>query len=121
MSATVVWLDHKTAKLFKMVPGKMETENLHRDDGGGHEASHKKAMEEKYYHELAKRISAASEILLVGPGLAKQEFKHHLEKHHHEAIAKKVVGMETVDHPTEKQVLATARKFFKKFDLYAGE
>jgi hypothetical protein len=31
-------------------------------------------------------------------------------------IAKRIIGIETVDHPTDGQILAYAKKFFKKFD-----
>ncbi len=117
MPSTVVWLDHRTAKIFKLVPKEMETESVDRVETQG-SVRHKEEMTEKYYHQLATRLNTATEVLLIGPGTAKQDFMHHLEKHHHQNVAKKVVGMETVDHPTENQVLEKARKFFKKFDLY---
>ena len=120
MSAYVIWLDGEHAKIFKMLPGKVETQALNRKEIRHHTSSetanHKN--HDKFFHELAGRVNDASEILLIGPGLAKTQFKHHLEQHHHAALAAKVVGIETVDHPTEGEVLARARKFFKAHDLF---
>lgn len=52
-------------------------------------------------------------MLLVGPEDAKTHFQQHLERHHHEALGKKVIGVETVDHPTDGQIVALAKKFLK--------
>ncbi len=120
MSAAVIWLDHDSASIYRLSPGNLGKEQVKRHSS--HDTKeHKKAEEEKYFHELANRIANVKEILVMGPGTAKQEFVHHLENHHHESISKRIVGVETVDHPTENQILERARTFFKKFDLYAGE
>jgi len=122
MSALVVWMDHEHAKIFALSPEKMETHSLKKHEVRHHtshdEQKHKNA--EGFFHELASELKGASELLLVGPGLAKAQFKHHLENHHHQDLAKKVVGMETCDHPTDNQILDLGRKFFKKYDLFYG-
>jgi hypothetical protein len=35
---------------------------------------------------------------------------------HDQQIAANIVGVETVDHPSDKEILAYARKFFYKAD-----
>jgi hypothetical protein len=57
----------------------------------------------------------------MGPGLAKNHFKDHLASHQANTLAKKIIGMETIEgfeHKTENQMLASARKFFKTYDLF---
>lgn len=120
MSAAVIWLDHESASIYRLSPGNLGKEQVKRHSSHDRK-EHKQAEEEKYFHELANRIANVKEILVMGPGTAKQEFVHHLQNHHHESIAKRIVGVETVDHPSENQILERARTFFKKFDLYAGE
>jgi hypothetical protein len=44
----------------------------------------------------------------------------HATKHDH-LIADKVVGIETVDHPTDGQLLAYAKKYFHKVDALKGD
>jgi len=49
-------------------------------------------------------------VLVVGPGSAKLAFIKHVHKHHH-ALDDKIVGVETVDHPTDKQLVGYIRKY----------
>ena len=113
MFSYVVWIDHKKAKLYKLVAqGKIETKNI--ESHGEQTESHT----ERFFNDVAKLLKDSSEVLLVGPGLGKEHFKHHLEKHHNEQIAKKIVGMLNADdHMSEKEVLASARKFFRSYDI----
>ena len=121
MSSYVVWIDHEKAKLFKMLaPGHIEGKKLEKKEilHHNHNDKEKHKNSDKFFHDVATELKDASELLLIGPGLGKEHFKHHLEKHHHERLAKFVVGMISVDHPSENEILAQARKFFKKYDAF---
>lgn len=117
MANFVVWIDSVHAKVFELHPTKVEEKTLKRHEIRHHSGAdqeqnnHKNA--EKFFHELTGSLLNAHEILVIGPGDAKTHFRSHLDKHHHEQLAKKVVGVETVDHPTDGQIVALARKFFK--------
>jgi stalled ribosome rescue protein Dom34 len=77
--------------------------------------SGKVALDSKYLHSVLQAVNESKEILILGPGSAKLELIKHA--HQHDAqIAKKIVGVETVDHPSDKEILAHARKFFYKVD-----
>lgn len=120
MAAAIVYLDHQHAKIFRLGVGKADASQLNRREIKHHQSAetdkHKNA--DKFFHEVALELKDASEILVIGHGTAKQEFVHHLQNHHHENLAKKVVGTETVDHPTDNQLLALGRKFFKTWDAF---
>ena len=123
----VVWLDHTEAHIMsfsaeaseaKHVQSKSTHKNLHLKSGKpgtGHPAEF-----QAYYHEVAQGVSAAKEILVVGPANAKLFLIKHLEKHD-PAIAAKVVGVETVDHPSDGQLLAYARHYFQGADNLRGD
>jgi hypothetical protein len=64
---------------------------------------------------VIKAVSGAGEILIVGPGAAKLELIKHAHSYDTKVSAK-IVSVETVDHPTDGQVLANARKSFTKID-----
>ena len=65
-------------------------------------------------------LAGASEVLIFGHAQTKQHFTRHLEERH-PALAKKVVGVETVDtHLTEGELLQRARAFFERFDRLGG-
>lgn len=120
MSAYIVYMDHEHAKIFKMKPTGPDEVSMERREVRHHHnneaAKHKD--HNPFYHSVANELKTASEILVLGHGTAKQEFIHHLENHHHADVAKKVVGVEAVDHPTDNQILAFARKFFQKQHLF---
>jgi stalled ribosome rescue protein Dom34 len=117
----IVFLDHHHARVFHLdgtnknnvtlkEAARRETDNRHHSDG-------KRPAHDAFYHAVAESLRGANEILVVGPGTARIEFKHHLEPHD-AAIDKHVVGVEAVDHPTEGQLLALAKKRFKAIDQW---
>jgi hypothetical protein len=52
-----------------------------------------------YYHQIAA-LAGAQEILVVGPAQAKLQLIKHLHAHD-PAVAARVIGVETVDHPSD--------------------
>jgi hypothetical protein len=64
-----------------------------------------------YYDAVIACIRGAESILIFGPGEAKGELKKRLEKH---KLGGRIVGIETVDKMTDRQIAAKVRKFFPK-------
>jgi hypothetical protein len=60
-------------------------------------------------------LEGAEEVLVVGPSAAKLEFMRYVHKHD-QATEAKIVGIETVDHPTDGQLVAYANQYFKRRD-----
>lgn len=114
----VVWLDHAEAHVMHFIPEQVEKQiilpadphkNLHIKSG---KAGAGKAKEDqKYYHDIAHALDGASEILVVGPANAKLQFIKHIHAHDKDLVDK-ILGVETVDHPSDAQVVAYARKYF---------
>lgn len=123
----VVWLDHSEAHIIAFsreaaervvvvhAPRRHEHQH-HRADSVG---SGKAAEHPSYYEEIITKIRAFPEWLIVGPANAKVVFMKHLSKHHADLLDR-VMGIETVDHPSDGQVLSFARKFFVAADRMAG-
>ena len=65
------------------------------------------------------RSGDARDVLVVGPGLAKQSFVRDLQ-HRHPKWHERVVGVETMDHPKIDELLASARRYFKRVDSLRG-
>ena len=68
-----------------------------------------------YYHEIAQALRGTAEILITGPANAKQELVKHLQEHD-KAVAACVSAVQTLDHPSDGQLLAHARKHFRAAD-----
>jgi hypothetical protein len=118
----LVWIDHQTAKVFRFNTDSSETAIVHSTHP--HQHLHHKAnsgdsgharVDKDFLERVAAAISHSGAILIVGPASAKTELQTHL-KHAHPAIAAKVSAVESIDHPTDGQLLAHARHFFKADD-----
>jgi len=78
---------------------------------------HRPTLDRSLVDALVDKLHGIAEILIVGPGTAKQELMSFLEQHHPD-LAKRVVGVTAVDHPTEPQLIALAHEQFKRIDLW---
>ena len=122
LNHAVIWIDHQEAHVMflskdaseaEIIKSKLSHAHLHHK--GGAVGSGRLALDAKYLHSVIQAVKESIEILILGPGSAKLELIKHA--HHHDAkIAEKIVGIETVDHPSDKEILAYARKFFYKAD-----
>ena len=114
----LVWIDHKEAHVMHISPDDVEKSIIHP-----HQPHHKlhsrvgtlgsgrTPESQDYYHQVAEALGGASEILVVGPAHTKLQLIKHIASHH-PAMVDKVVGVETVDHPSDGQLVAYARKYF---------
>jgi stalled ribosome rescue protein Dom34 len=123
----VVWLDHRHAKVVDFSVDDKHVVNVHH--AGGHRQVHHKAGstgaghpadDAAFFEQIVVALADAQEILITGPGTAKAGFRDHVAKRH-AALAKRIVGVETLDHPTEGELLAHARKVFKRVDAMLGD
>jgi stalled ribosome rescue protein Dom34 len=121
----VVWLDHhravvidfsRDAEHVHIVPSSTEQRQIHRRSGG---TGQKVADDRQFFDDVVAAIGDAREILVVGPGSARTEFKKDLDKRYPK-VAALVVGVEPADHPSVDDLLASARKYFKRVDALRG-
>lgn len=119
----VVWIDHEQARVAHFNDSEAERlvlhsthrpGKIHHKHGPSGSAGHE-PEDAAYLHAVAEALKGAGEILIVGPGNEKNEFMKHLE-HHDKAIAACVVAVQSADHPTDGQLLALARKYFRAAD-----
>ena len=122
LNHAVIWIDHKEAHVMFLSSSASEVEVIktksthpHLHHKGGENGSGRVALDAKYLHSVIEAVKESKEILIIGPGSAKLELIKHA--HHHDlAIANKIVGVETVDHPSDKEIFAYANRFFYKAD-----
>lgn len=113
----VVWLDHSKAQIIHFSLEESESESVKSHSAHLHpHPTHGDSVsrdDPRFYTEIAEMLKESQEVLIVGPAEEKLSFSKYLTSHL-PAIADKVKGVETVDHPTEGQLLAYARKHFLK-------
>ena len=118
----IVWLDHSAAHVMHISPDDVEKSvvhpakpHTHLHAKSGVVGSGRQAEDKSYYHAIVEALKGAQEILVVGPAQAKLQLIKHIHAHDHD-MANKVVGVETVDHPSDAQLVTYARKYFEAKD-----
>ena len=124
-----VWIDHKKAVIVTGDGEKIEKlesnmQEFVRSDGGTHgktpsgaqvflpENQRERHIVEhlnKYYADVIAQLRGADAILILGPGEAKFELEKklkHVELHNH------IIGTESSDKLTDRQIAAKVRNFF---------
>lgn len=121
MANYVVWMDSEKAEIFDLSETGLVKSRLKKKEHDHHTHNkkdhHGDPGTEHFYQDLSLRLADAEALLILGPSLSKDHFKTHLESHRPE-LAKKIIGLEASDHPTDNQILASARKFFKTYNLF---
>jgi stalled ribosome rescue protein Dom34 len=118
----LVWIDHREARIFHLSRNAVDQSVLHPDHPTEH--IHHKANsigsghaheDQKFFRAVTEAVSRSGAILITGPANAKAELVKHIHQHDPDMM-KAIVGIETVDHPTDAQLIAYARKYFEGSD-----
>jgi stalled ribosome rescue protein Dom34 len=116
----VIWIDHKEAHILyydsslnQLIKSQSNHPHVHHK---ANEIGSGKALEDrKYFHSVICAVAIVNEILVMGPGSAKIEFLKFVALHE-PILSKKIIGVETCDHPTDPQIIAFAKKYFHRID-----
>ena len=126
-----VWIDHRKAVIvvvtdtgeeIRLIISKTEKQLRRAGDSplkGPYEAQQVPADDSRerkftgelnlYYDAVIAGIRAADSLLIFGPGEAKGELAKRLERHH---FSGRIVGSETADKMTQRQIAAKVRQYF---------
>jgi stalled ribosome rescue protein Dom34 len=119
----VVYIDHAVATIFEFAESGMTEHRILASDRNGNIHHKAGSMGSGHAHDsktyltaVADALQSSREILIVGHGTAKNEFARFI-RDHVPALAPRIMGVETVNHPTNGEIVALARKFFEAKDL----
>ena len=126
-NAVGLWIDHRKAVIVLVTDEGEErrriTSNMekHVRFSGGSRSEAGKADDQRdkqftghlnrYYDEVISHLRDAESILLFGPGEAKGELEKRLAN---KGLGRRIVGIETVDKMTDRQIAAKVRQHFRK-------
>jgi stalled ribosome rescue protein Dom34 len=121
-----LWIDHRQAVIVILTDEGEETrliksnmEKHVRFSGGSSQEGSAEDMRDrqfadhlsKYYDDVIACIRDAESVLIFGPGEAKGELEKHLKT---KELGGRIVGIETVDKMTDRQIAAKVRQHFLK-------
>ena len=119
MKHTIVWIDHKEARIFEAEGGTTDQSVVVAPGRHVHRHANEQDLrirnhpddEHRFFREVIHALEGAGRILLVGPAQTKLHFLRFLQKDH-QPLEQRIVGVESADHPTDAQLLAHLRRYF---------
>ena len=122
MQACIVWVDYLHARVFKVSPTGIVKKVIKLNaiqHSNGHRAGNFKISEENYFQDVINAIGKPPlHLLVMGSGLAKNNFQDFLEKKQKNKLYKCLVGLVKIADLSDNQILKASRQFFKKYSLY---
>jgi stalled ribosome rescue protein Dom34 len=128
-----LWIDHRKAVVVMVTDagdttthiestverhvrysGGVRSDTSHESKPGTAEDTRERRFEgqlDRFYDEVVARIRDAEAILVFGPGEAKGELKARLT---HAGLGARIVGVETVDKMTDRQIAAKVREYMAR-------
>lgn len=115
----VVMIDHNHAQVLQFDADHLQSQKIKAH--GRHTRQHGNVVrtEHQFFSEVCDALAGIPEIIVAGGHVAQKDFKHYIEKHR-PALTRQILGWETVDRPSEGQLLNIAKKHFLKLDRLAG-
>ena len=122
MSHFVIWIDSNEARIFSFGKDSVTESSVHslrenhphRHPRDGLTRVHEHPDDDvRFFGDVCVALKGPGRVLIVGPGAAKLRFLRHAHAHD-PALEARVAGIETVDHPTDRQIVAYARQYFAR-------
>jgi hypothetical protein len=119
MFHAVLSINHQNAQILQFDAEHVQAQKVKAHSH--HTAYHGSQVrtEHEFFAEVCEALGGIAEILVTGSKTSLADFRHYVEKHR-PALVPHIVAYEAVDHPTENQLVAMARKYFLKYDRMHG-
>ncbi len=109
----LVWMDHSQAHVLMFDREHVEAQRI--KSRSHHKHPGKSEDHTAFFQAIAQALQGTHEVLLTGPGAARTEFRKWCDQHS-ASIAHTIVDSVAADHPTDHQLVAMAKQYFKRFD-----
>jgi stalled ribosome rescue protein Dom34 len=119
MFHAVVWIDHAQAQVLQFDAEHVQAQKVKAHTRQTKQHGSQVRTEHEFFASVCDAVAEVPEVLVTGPHTALADLRHYIEKHRAHLVPR-VCGWEVVDHPTENQLVALARKYFLKYDRMAG-
>jgi stalled ribosome rescue protein Dom34 len=121
-----VWIDHDEARIFHVDAETIDektirapTHHVHRHPKGSTAGHDHPDDAHHFFQAVSRQLEGAERVLVVGPSTAKLQFIRYAYKHDR-TLEPRIVGIETVDHPTDGQLVAYSKRYFAADDRMQG-
>ncbi|MBP8149551.1 hypothetical protein [Limnohabitans sp. T6-20] len=114
----VVWMDHQEAHVVMFDRAHIQAQRIrsrshHKHQGQANDTA-------AFFADVATALNGTHEVLLTGSGGARNEFRAWCIQNR-PTVAQVIVDNVPSDHPTDPQLVALAKQYFKAFDAMAAD
>jgi stalled ribosome rescue protein Dom34 len=114
----VVWMDHQEAHVAMFDREHIQAQRIPLRSHHKHQG--KAGDTAAFYAAVAQALTGTHEVLVTGPGSARNEFRDWCAAHQ-KSTAATIIDSIASDHPSDAQLVAMAKQYFKKFDAMAAD
>ena len=113
-----VWIDHEEAKIYQIDADTFEMSKVVAAD---RHVKRKESEQGKhtdvsgFFKDVAVALQGTVALLIVGPASAKLDFIRYLQRHDR-TLEATICGVETLDHPSDTQLVAYVHHYFNDKD-----
>jgi hypothetical protein len=115
----VAFIDHHSAQVLQFDAAHVEHRKVHEHFKFTRQHASGVRSEHEFFGMVCEALDGIAEVLVVGGHTALADFRHYVDTRR-PATGKRIVGYDVVDHPTDNELVALARKHFAKIDQMAG-
>ena len=115
----VAFVDHLSAEVLQFGSEHVVESKVHQHLKFTREHHSGVRTEHEFFGKVCDALDGIAEVLVVGGHTGLADFRHYVDKHR-PLTAKRVVAYDVVDHPSENQLVALARKYFVGYDQMVG-
>lgn len=115
----VVWADHQAAQVLRFDAEHVEEHKVRARVHYTRQHESGVRTEHEFFGKVCDELEGVDEALVTGSHTAIADFRHYVEKHRPH-VAPRIAGYEVVDHPTDNQLVALARRYFLQHDRMKG-
>jgi stalled ribosome rescue protein Dom34 len=114
----IVWIDQSEAHVLSSDPEHVEAQKIRSRTHHKHQG--RTTDDAAFFQDVYAALAGSKEVLLTGPGATREEFAKWAKKQHPDGVAR-FVGSVAADHPTDAQLVALGRRYFKGYDQMADD
>jgi stalled ribosome rescue protein Dom34 len=109
----VVWADHHDARILPFDAHRVHSLAVRAHVHPTRQHGSSVRTEHEFLGEVCDAVEGIAQVLVCGSHTALADLRHYVETHRPQ-VSSRIVGYEVVDHPSDNELVALARRQFDK-------
>jgi stalled ribosome rescue protein Dom34 len=115
----VIWADHHSARILPFDAHRVHVQAVRAHEHATRQHGSDVRTEHEFMGEVCDTLEGIPQVLVCGSHTVLADLRHYVDKHRPQ-LAARVVAYEVVDHLSDNELVALARKHFLKLDTMGG-